>query len=306
MRGLLLAGGTGSRLWPVTRSVSKQLLPIFDKPMIYYPLSTLIRAGIRETLIVTAPESTDQIRRLLGDGRQWGLRLEYAVQPRPEGIAQALLVGEEFLAGGPVALVLGDNILHGAGLGRKLSEYTTLTGARVFAYPVANPSAYGVISVDEAGRASSIEEKPVVPRSRYAVPGLYFYDGDAVKIAHGLRPSLRGELEITALNEEYLRRGSLRVTVLGRGAAWMDAGTFTTLMHASEYVRVIEERQGRKIGCVEEAAWRAGLIDNEQLRALALPLQKSGYGEYLLRLATEPGRQNSPTGGTGEDPTAVP
>lgn len=284
MRGVLLAGGTGSRLWPITRAVSKQLMPVFDKPMIYYPLSTLVMAGIQDILVITTPEEQVQFRRLLADGSQWGLRLSYEVQPRPEGIAQALLIAESFLAGEPVALVLGDNIFHGAGLGRQLRRHTDLTGGLVFAYPVANPSAYGVVSFGEDGLVHDIQEKPTAPKSRYAVPGLYFYDSDVTKIAAQLEPSGRGELEITAINEEYLRRGQLRVEVLDRGTAWLDTGTFSSLVAASEYVRVIEERQGLKIGCVEEAAWRAGLLTDAQLRALAEPLRRSGYGEYLLRL----------------------
>jgi glucose-1-phosphate thymidylyltransferase len=284
VRGILLAGGTGSRLWPITRAVSKQLMPVFDKPMVYYPLSTLVMAGIREILIITTPEDQEQFRRLLGDGAQFGLRLAYAVQPRPEGIAQAFLIGADFLAGDSVALVLGDNIFHGTGLGRQLAGHGRLRGGRVFAYPVANPEAYGVVEFDAAGRVLSIEEKPAKPRSRYVVPGLYFYDGHVVETARSLRPSDRGELEITAVNEAYLARGELAVTVLDRGTAWLDTGTFASLVQAAEFVRVIEERQGMKIGCVEEVAWRSGFIADDQLRALAEPLRKSGYGDYLLAL----------------------
>jgi glucose-1-phosphate thymidylyltransferase len=284
MRGVLLAGGTGSRLWPITRAVSKQLMPVFDKPMIYYPLSTLVSAGISDILIITTRDEQAQFRRLLGDGRQWGLRLSYAVQARPEGIAQAFLIADEFLAGGPVALILGDNIFHGAELGSRLRRHHDLDGGLVFAYPVADPSAYGVVDFDGDGVVRRIEEKPSAPRSRYAVPGLYFYDGDVVKIAGSLRPSTRGELEITSVNEEYLRRGRLRVEVLDRSTAWLDTGTFDSLVAASEYVRVIEQRQGFKIGCVEEMVWRAGLISDDQLRELANPLRRSGYGDYLLRL----------------------
>ncbi|WP_033341327.1 glucose-1-phosphate thymidylyltransferase RfbA [Catenuloplanes japonicus] len=284
MRGILLAGGTGSRLWPITQAVSKQLMPVFDKPMIYYPLTTLVTAGVREVLIITTPDDQDQFRRLLGDGTQWGLSLSYAVQPRPEGIAQAFLIGEDFLAGDDVALILGDNIFHGGDLPNRLKENAAHAGGRVFAYPVADPSAYGVVDFDESGKVISIEEKPADPKSRYAVPGLYFYDSDVVKIAKDLRPSARGELEITGINDAYLRRGELTVTVLDRGTAWLDTGTFADLVHAAEYVRVIEARQGFKIGCIEEAAWRAGRIDDAQLRALAQPLLRSGYGDYLLRL----------------------
>jgi glucose-1-phosphate thymidylyltransferase len=284
VKGVLLAGGIGSRLWPITRAVSKQLLPVFDKPMIYYPLTTLITAGVRDILVVTTASEQDQFVRLLGDGSQWGLRLRYRPQPTPGGIAQALLIAEEFLDGEPVALILGDNFFHGAGLPEQLRAGPGASGGRIFAYPVTDPAAYGVVEFDAAGRVVSIEEKPARPRSRYAVPGLYFYDGAAAEIARALRPSARGELEITDVSAEYLRRGALRVTVLDRGTTWLDTGTFGDLVHASEYVRVIEERQGAKIGCVEEAAWRAGLIDDAALEDLAGPLLPSGYGHYLLRL----------------------
>jgi glucose-1-phosphate thymidylyltransferase len=284
VRGIVLAGGTGSRLWPITKAVSKQLMPVFDKPMIYYPLATLVMAGIRDILVITTPEDQGQFIRLLGDGAAYGLRLEYAVQPRPEGIAQAFVIADDFLAGDSVALILGDNIFHGAGLGTRLRQATKVAGGRVFAYPVADPQAYGVVEFGPDGRVVSIDEKPAHPRSRYAVPGLYFYDNEVVSIARGLRPSARGELEITAVNEAYLRQGRLHVTVLDRGTVWLDTGTFGSLVQASEYVRVIEERQGFKIGCVEEAAWRSGFIDDAQLRELAGPLTKSGYGDYLLRL----------------------
>jgi glucose-1-phosphate thymidylyltransferase len=286
MRGILLAGGTGSRLWPVTQAVSKQLMPVFDKPMVYYPLSTLIMAGIREVLVITTPEDQAQFRRLLGDGSRLGMRLDYVGQPRPDGIAQAFLLGEEFIGDESVALILGDNIFHGVGLGRRLREDAgdDFAGGRVFAYAVADPGAYGVVEFDEAGRVISIEEKPARPKSRYAVPGLYFYDNRVVDIARGLSPSDRGELEITGVNAAYLAKGDLRVSVLERGTAWLDTGTFTSLVSAAEFVRVIEERQGLKIGCVEEAAWRSGLIDAARLRELARPLEKSGYGRYLLGL----------------------
>ncbi|MEG3637160.1 glucose-1-phosphate thymidylyltransferase RfbA [Micromonospora palythoicola] len=297
MRGILLAGGTGSRLWPITRAVSKQLMPVFDKPMIYYPLSTLVMAGMSEILVITTPEEQGQFQRLLGDGSQFGLRLEYIAQPRPEGIAQAFVLGADFIGDESVALILGDNIFHGVGLGRQLAAAGDPVGGRIFAYPVANPQAYGVVHFDADGRVLSIEEKPQRPTSRYAVPGLYFYDNRVVEIARGLTPSARGELEITAVNEAYRQWGELSVTVLDRGTAWLDTGTFTSLMQAAEFVRVIEERQGMKIGCVEEAAWRAGLIDDARLRALAEPLTRSGYGDYLLDLLT--GGRQEPTGEFG-------
>ncbi|WP_432028891.1 glucose-1-phosphate thymidylyltransferase RfbA [Streptomyces sp. 1222.5] len=297
MRGILLAGGTGSRLWPLTRSVSKQLLPVFDKPMVYYPLSTLVMAGVSEILIITTPEDQYQFRRLLGDGGQLGLRLDYMVQEAPRGIAEAFLIGADFIAGEPVALILGDNIFHGSGLGTRLARQNELQGGRVFAYQVADPSAYGVVEFDESGRALSIEEKPDRPRSRYAVPGLYFYDRRAVDIARRLEPSARGELEITDLNRVYLEAGELHVTRLDRGTAWLDTGTFTSMVQAAEFVRVIEERQGLKVGCVEEAAWRAGLIDDDRLRDLARPLLKSGYGDYLLGLLEDAGQLVALQGG---------
>ncbi|MGX2996779.1 glucose-1-phosphate thymidylyltransferase RfbA [Streptomyces sp. JNUCC 64] len=289
MRGILLAGGTGSRLWPLTCSVSKQLLPVFDKPMVYYPLSTLVLAGVSEVLVITTPEHQTQFRSLLGDGGQLGLRIEYATQERPEGIAQAFLLGAEFIGDGSVALILGDNIFHGAEPTTRLAREGHAHGGHVFAYQVANPSAYGVIEFDEHGRALSIEEKPARPRSRYAVPGLYVYDERVVEVARGLRPSARGELEVTDLNRHYLEAGELRVTRLDRGTAWLDTGTFASMVQASEFVRVVEERQGLKIGCVEEAVWRAGLIDDAQLRALARPLLRSGYGRYLLELLDHDG-----------------
>ncbi|RAJ38840.1 glucose-1-phosphate thymidylyltransferase [Kitasatospora sp. SolWspMP-SS2h] len=287
MRGILLAGGTGSRLWPLTRAVSKQLLPVFDKPMVYYPLSTLVMAGIREIMIITTPQDQEQFQRLLGDGSQLGLDLRYAVQERPEGIAQAFLLAADFIGDEPVALILGDNIFHGSGLGTRLAQRTDPKGGMVFAYPVADPTAYGVVEFDQAGQVISIEEKPEKPKSRYAVPGLYFYDNRVVEIARTITPSARGELEITAVNEAYLRTGELQVTVLDRGTAWLDTGTFVSMVQASEFVRVIEERQGFKVGCVEETAWRAGFLNDDQLRALAQPLKKSGYGQYLEALLDE-------------------
>lgn len=303
MRGIILAGGTGSRLWPITRAVSKQLMPVFDKPMIYYPLSTLVMAGIRDILIITTPEDQHQFQRLLGDGSQFGLRLGYAAQPRPEGIAQAFVIGADHIGDQPVALILGDNIFHGTGLGRQLRMHNALAGGRVFAYPVSNPADYGVVEFSPDGTVASIEEKPAKPRSRYAVPGLYFYDGRVVDIVRGLRPSSRGELEITAVNEAYLRGGELSVTVLDRGTAWLDTGTFASLVQASEFVRVIEERQGLKVGCVEETVWRAGLIDDGQLRALAEPLLASGYGRYLLNLLDQP---DGPRPNRSQDEVAAP
>ncbi|KQM84153.1 glucose-1-phosphate thymidylyltransferase RfbA [Agromyces sp. Leaf222] len=287
MRGIILAGGSGTRLWPITKGISKQLMPIYDKPMIYYPLSTLMMAGINEVLIITTPEYSDQFQALLGDGSSLGMRLEYAVQPSPDGLAQAFIIGEEFIGDESVALVLGDNIFHGAGLGTALRGNTDIDGALIFAYHVSNPRAYGVVEFDDEFRAVSIEEKPEHPKSNYAVPGLYFYDNDVVEIAKHVEPSARGELEISTVNERYLEAGRLQVQVLDRGTAWLDTGTFESMMQASDYVRVIEERQGFKIGCIEEIAWRSGWIDDAQLAALAAPLVKSGYGTYLTRLLEE-------------------
>ena len=284
MKGIILAGGTGSRLWPITKGVSKQLLPVYDKPMIHYPLATLMAAGLREVLIITTPEDSEAFRRLLGDGTAWGMSIDYAVQPKPEGLAQAFLIAEDFLDGQGAALILGDNLFYGPRLGRHLSELTSIAGGHVFAYEVANPSEYGVVAFDDAGVALSIEEKPNQPKSNFAVPGLYFYDESVVKVAKTITPSARGELEITAVNDHYLQTGSLTVTVLERGTAWLDTGTFKSLQDAGEFVRVMEDRTGTKVGCAEEIAWRNGWIDDAQLEYLATPLVKSGYGEYLLRL----------------------
>lgn len=284
MRGIILAGGSGTRLWPITKGISKQLMPVYDKPMIYYPLSTLMMAGIREILIITTPEYHDQFSALLGDGSQLGIDLQYAIQPSPDGLAQAFLIGEEFIGDSKVALVLGDNIFHGTALGSALRKNTDVSGGLIFAYQVSEPSAYGVVEFNADMTAISIEEKPEVPKSSYAVPGLYFYDNSVVDIAKSIRPSARGELEISSVNEAYLNMGALHVEILDRGTAWLDTGTFESMMQASEYVRVIEARQGFKIGCIEEIAWRNGWIGDEQLAAHAQLLAKSGYGSYLRKL----------------------
>ena len=281
MKGIILAGGTGSRLWPITKGVSKQLLPVYDKPMIHYPLSTLMAAGLREVLIITTPDDSESFSRLLGDGSDLGMTIQYAVQPKPEGLAQAFLIGAEFLDGDQAALILGDNLFYGQGLGRKLSALTNQSGAHVFAYEVANPSEYGVVEFDASGKALSVEEKPANPKSNYAIPGLYFYDETVVDVVKTIKPSARGELEITTVNDHYLRAGTLTVTVLERGTAWLDTGTFRSLQDAGEFVRVIEDRQGTKIGCIEEIAWRNGWIDDAQLLVHAEALAKSGYGGYL-------------------------
>ena len=284
MKGIILAGGTGSRLHPITWGISKQLVPVYDKPMIYYPLSTLLLAGIREILIITTPHDAEQFQRLLGDGSRFGVDLSYLQQPSPDGLAQAFTLGAEHIGTDKVALVLGDNIFYGPGMGTQLTRHTDVNGATVFGYWVADPTAYGVVEFNDAGKAISLEEKPAQPRSNYAVPGLYFYDNDVIEIARNLKPSPRGELEITDLNRTYLQAGTLNVEVFPRGTAWLDTGTFTDLNDASNFIRTVENRQGLKVGAPEEIAWRQGFLTDDDLRERAEPLVKSGYGQYLLDL----------------------
>jgi glucose-1-phosphate thymidylyltransferase len=283
MRGIILAGGTGSRLHPITQGISKQLVPVYDKPMIYYPLSTLILAGIQDILVITTPQDAEQFQRLLGDGSRFGVSISYVSQPSPDGLAQAFILGESHIGNDSVALVLGDNIFYGQGMGTRLRQYSTLKGGVVFGYWVDDPTAYGVVEFADDGRVVSLEEKPSQPKSNYAVPGLYFYDNDVVEISKNLRPSPRGELEITDVNKEYLDRGALKVEILPRGTAWLDTGTFDSLAEATDFIRTVEKRQGLSIGCPEEVAWRLGFLTDEELRARAAELSKSGYGAYLLK-----------------------
>ena len=284
MRGIILAGGSGTRLHPITQGVSKQLIPVYDKPMIYYPLSMLLMAGIREVLVISTPEDMPGFQRLLGDGSQIGISIQYEIQPSPDGLAQAFLIGEEFIGDDKVCLVLGDNIFYGSGLGTALKSNTLVQGGHIFAYHVSNPEEYGVVEFDKNNKAISIEEKPQKPRSNFAIPGLYFYDNSVVSIAKSIKPSARGELEISSINEHYLNKGTLSVTVLDRGTAWLDTGTVDSLMAAGEFVQVVEKRQGLKVGCIEEIAWRQGFISTDELLSLAKPLAKSGYGKYLIEL----------------------